>query len=169
MHRRSPAPLAAAALLALAAIPALTALVGCETKTNDTMLELLEPPAAVDKMNTPGRFLEKAPKGVYVDPRSAKQYAEGHIPGAINVPLADLRETARERLAGYNLFVVYDTDYGDVVAKAASKSLMELGYKDVFTLRGGLKAWQKEGYTIAKGATPSGAAPAAKDGAAATK
>jgi rhodanese-related sulfurtransferase len=139
--------LAAAALLALA---------GCETKTNDTMLELLEPPAAVDKMNTPGRFLEKAPKGVYVDPRSAKLYAEGHIPGAINVPLADLRETARERLAGYNLFVVYDTDYGDVVAKAASKSLMELGYKDVYTLRGGLKAWQKEGYAVAKGATPAG-------------
>ena len=38
----------------------------------------------------------------------------------------------------------------DVMAKAASKRLLELGYDGVFTIRGGIKAWQREGYELQK-------------------
>jgi 3-mercaptopyruvate sulfurtransferase SseA len=47
--------------------------------------------------------------------------------------------------------VVYDTDYNDVLAKAASKRLLELGFDRVYTLEGGLKAWEKAGNDVATG------------------
>ena len=50
----------------------------------------------------------------------------------------------------FELFIVYDSDYDDVMAKAASKRLLELGYDGVFTIRGGIKAWQREGYELQK-------------------
>ncbi len=137
---------------------------GCDPKTNDRDIVFIEPPMAVEKMNTPGRMFEKAARGAYVDPRSAKLYAEGHIANAIHLPLAEMAESANAKLAGYNVFIVYDTDYGDVMAKAASKRLIELGFSEVYTLQGGLKAWQKDGYAVAKGAAPGAANADAKAG-----
>jgi len=57
------------------------------------------------------------------------------------------------------MFIVYDTDYDDVLAKAASKRLMELGYENVYSLLGGLKAWKTEGYPVEKSQAPAVANP----------
>ena len=141
----------AARILPLAALLA----AGCDIKTSDADLVLMDPATASAKLHEPARMFDKAVNGTFVDPRSAKEYAEGHIPGAIHLPLADMKDLAGERLAGHNMFVVYDRDFSDIMGKAGAKRLLELGYKDVFLLRGGLKAWQKDGYSVATGADPT--------------
>ena len=38
--------------------------------------------------------------------------------------------------------------FRSILADAASKRLIQLGYKDVFTLRGGIEQWVADGHPI---------------------
>lgn len=132
----------------------LALLAGCDPATDDTSVVWLAPTDAVNKLNTPGGMFQKEVKGVWVDPRSTKAYEESHIPGAISLPLPDMRDAAASVLADYNLFIVYDSDFADVMAKAGAKRLLELGFTDVYALTGGLRAWKKDGYGVVTGPNP---------------
>jgi 3-mercaptopyruvate sulfurtransferase SseA len=46
------------------------------------------------------------------------------------------------------MFFVYGTSHDDTIAKAASKRLMELGFDDVYTLKGGLESWKSAGKDV---------------------
>ena len=83
-------------LAAIAAAP-LAALLGCDIKTSDRDLVFLDPPSAVEKMHPRTGMFEKAIVSCWVDPRSADDYAKGHISGAISAPLAEMTETAHRR------------------------------------------------------------------------
>lgn len=129
-------------------------LTGCDPATDDRSVIWLQPAEAITKMNTPAGMFQQPTKGVWVDPRSPKAFAEGHIPGAISLPLPEMRDAASAELAPYNLFIVYDSDSADVMAKAGAKRLLELGFKDVYAVTGGLRAWKKDGYEVKQGAKP---------------
>ena len=75
---------------------------------------------------------------VILDIREKSMYDAGHIPGAINIPLKEL---------GYRLFVLDKTkdiivycDIG-VRSKIACQILVNAGFKDVYNLTNGIKAW----------------------------
>jgi rhodanese-related sulfurtransferase len=146
-----------AAVAGLAAL--LWAAGGCDPKTSDRDLILLDPPGALERLHAGGTLFQKEHVGCWVDPRSAPEYAAGHIAGAINVPLSRMTEEAPVRLAGHNLFVVYGDGFQDPMAKAGAKRLIELGFKDVFVMDGGLRAWQKDGYKVVTGSLPQGGEP----------
>lgn len=118
----------------------LMVMTGCssEPKTSDQDLEQLEYP----------RFLElKANPKVrlaIVDVRSAERYAKGHIPGAINISIPDLRP-ADPRLADATDIVVYATGWTEYLSPAAAKKLLAMGYKNVHDFRGGVEMWQAYG------------------------
>ena len=133
---------------------------GCDRKTSDANLVFVDPYRAVEIMNTPGTLFEKAKASAFVDPRPRLSYAEGHIPGAISLPFEDMTLEAKTYLGKYQILVVYDTDYDDVICRAASKRLMELGFDEVYSLEGGLKAWKKAGNEVESG-LPSDAPPLA--------
>ena len=57
----------------------------------------------------------------------------------------------RATLEGFGTLIVYGDDFGSAIANAMSKRLVELGYKDVRTLRGGLRAWQDAGNEVELG------------------
>ena len=159
-----PSRSAAAAALA-ASILALPR--GCDIKTSDRDLVMLDPQAAIDRFHERGSLLSKATVACYVDPRSAAEYAEGHLPGAINVPLVRMPEEARALLAGHDLFIVYGSTFQDPMAKAGAKRLLELGFKEVFVMDGGTRAWEKDGYKLVTGSLPAGGNPQPrKEGAA---
>jgi rhodanese-related sulfurtransferase len=147
-----------AALLGLVVAALLT---GCTKSYNDSDIVWLPPSEAVAKLNSPGGIFQRTTRGVFIDPRSPAAYAEGHIPDAVNLPLPDMEENAPGVLAGYDLFVVYDSDFTDVMARAGSKRLMELGYSPVYTVAGGLRTWKKDGYQVATGTSPGLSAPPA--------
>ncbi|MDD1748799.1 MAG: rhodanese-like domain-containing protein [Methanothrix sp.] len=80
-----------------------------------------------------------------VDVSPAQLYAAGHIPGAINIPLADLISQmgmipAGQRVAVYSAI---DTD-----AAFAVETLRVFGDRDAFVLSGGVVSWQAAGKPV---------------------
>ena len=153
MHHSTPIVLCAAAWLALGAL-------GCDRKTSDKNLVFVDPYRAVEVMNQPGSIFEKPKAATFVDPRPRIDYVREHIPGAINLPFEDMTLEAQTYLGKYQILVVYDTDYDDIICRAASKRLMELGFDNVYSLEGGLKAWKKAGNEVNTG-LPTDAPPLA--------
>lgn len=137
--------------ISLAGCALAASLAGCELQTTDKDIVYLDSYQAIAKLNEkPGAF-QSAKSSAFIDPRSREDYAKEHIAGAISLPFADMTLEAPGLLEKYQILVVYDTDYDDVLAKAASKRLLELRFKEVYTLEGGLKAWKRAGNEIATG------------------
>ncbi len=91
-----------------------------------------------------------APGFVLLDVRSAEAYAEGHVPGAVNLPH---REITEERLAAYPagvLFVVYCAGPHCNGANKGALRLAELG-RPVKEMIGGVEGWRDEGFEFEAG------------------
>lgn len=77
-----------------------------------------------------------------LDVREVWEWEEIHIPGTVNIPLAEvtsrLSDIPRERV------IVSICRSGARSAKAG-KLLMRLGYKSVYNLAGGTLAWAEKG------------------------
>ena len=95
---------------------------------------------------------EVADDAVIVDVREANEWAAGHAPNAVHIPLGDLPS----RLAD-----LPDTDAGTVAVTCRSGGrssravawLTQQGY-DVANLDGGMKAWQSAGKPLEGEGTP---------------
>lgn len=137
-------------------------LAGCTASTSDRDLVYKRPSELVEIANTPvGPFGGgKLPKVLWLDPRSPARFAEGHVPQATNIPFPDIEPTHEATCRGFDLFIVYDTDYDDVLSRAASKRLLELGYENVYSMLGGLKAWKADGYPVVTSKPVEAPAPA---------
>lgn len=131
---------------------ALTAL-GCQNRTSDRDLQFVPAYKAIDILAQPtGAFGSRGDEvNIWLDARTQEEYAEGHVPGAMSLPFPMIEQDHKSMLRNVGSIVVYDTDWDDVIAVSASKRLMELGYRDVYTLRGGLEAWVADGNAVEKG------------------
>lgn len=87
---------------------------------------------------------------VIVDLRAPNQFKDGHIAGARNVPGDQIVDGAKalEKLAGKTLIMCGDNG---TAAGAAVRTLARAGFKNVFSLRGGLTAWRHENLPVVKG------------------
>ena len=128
---------------------------GCKPQISDKdIVKLTVAQAREYRLNPPTTSIFESPvTGVFIDPRRKTDYVLGHIPGAVNVPFATV-SSQYEYLRAYGPKIVYGDSYNDPLADAMSKTLMELGLKDIYTLRGGLEAWVEADYTLEKGAPP---------------
>lgn len=93
--------------------------------------------------------LEKEPKSiVLLDVRSPEMYAVAHIPGALNVPLADLVSKLKT-LPKDKTIVTY---CGNIVCSLAPKAALQLAQKGfaVKELVGGIEMWQEKGFPVDK-------------------
>ncbi|HCY61393.1 MAG TPA: sulfurtransferase [Oxalobacteraceae bacterium] len=88
-------------------------------------------------------------KTVVLDVRSAEDFSAGHIRGAVNIPLANLpqRLGELEKSRSKNIIVVCQAG---VTSAKASAQLDKAGFKEVYSLTGGLAAWQSQGLPVAK-------------------
>lgn len=83
-----------------------------------------------------------------IDARTAEEFEEAHVPGAINVPIADLTEFAGGRNNASDGPVVTmcgSTGRGEQAATVLGSEGME----NVQVLQGGLKAWRDAGLPVA--------------------
>lgn len=81
-----------------------------------------------------------------VDARPAQQYAAGHIPDALSVPLENIISQMGTISAGKKV-AVYSTP--DVNAAFAVQALRVYGGREAFVLSGGIDAWKAAGMSIA--------------------
>ena len=83
-----------------------------------------------------------------VDVRQPEEYASppGHLPGAINVPLADVAGRADElAVCGKPIVLVCKTDRRSA---RAAEALLAAGLREVAVLRGGTDGWHAQGLEL---------------------
>ncbi len=78
-----------------------------------------------------------------IDVREPAEHAEGHLPGAVNIPLAELK--GNQELSGSPVVLVCAS--GSRSAQAAAR-LVEAGHSDVAHLLGGTIGWMQEGRPV---------------------
>ncbi len=86
---------------------------------------------------------------VILDVRSAEDYAEGHIAGAISLPHSRISKRGMADYPGDTLFVVYCWGPGCNGSTKAALKLAQLGYA-VKEMIGGIEYWEREGYPLEK-------------------
>jgi rhodanese-related sulfurtransferase len=88
-------------------------------------------------------------KTTVLDVRSADEFAAGHLRDAKNIPLADLANRIGELDKSKNRTVVVVCQSGARSDKAA-RQLAAAGFGDVWSLDGGVAAWQAAGLPVTK-------------------
>ena len=131
-------------------------LMGCAKTISDRDLQLVGVAEGIELVEARKKLLGGSRTGAWVDPRSERAYRQGHIPGAISLPYQYVA-SRHEELKPFDVLVVYGDDYNDDLADGMSKRLMELGFRDVRTLRGGLRTWKAAEYELETGDPASGA------------
>lgn len=92
--------------------------------------------------------LEKGVTGfVVVDVRSPQRYAEGHVPGALNLPHRTLNPETTAAIPKDTLVITYCDGPGCNASTKGALRFANLGYR-VKEMIGGLEWWEKDGYQL---------------------
>lgn len=116
---------------------------GCSGKTSDRDLVVLELAEV--------RALYSSPNARFVDPRSAEEFGNGHIKGALNLQPAQVTELKTEMepsVARSKTVVVYGANPGTGIARAVAKRLMAAGHRGVRLYAGGFDEWRANGLPV---------------------
>jgi glyoxylase-like metal-dependent hydrolase (beta-lactamase superfamily II) len=84
-----------------------------------------------------------------LDVREREAFVGGHIPGALNLPRGALEWQADRQLPDPNRRILVCCGNGEMATLAAA-TLRELGFARAVVLRGGLKAWQDQGFPLSQ-------------------
>lgn len=88
-------------------------------------------------------------KTVVLDVRNADEFSGGHLRDAKNIPLADLANRISELDKSKNRTIVVVCQAGARSDKAV-RQLAAAGFEDVWSLDGGVSAWQAAGLPVTK-------------------
>jgi rhodanese-related sulfurtransferase/rubrerythrin len=88
-------------------------------------------------------ILDRDNKGEFLllDVRQPEEYEDGHIPGAMLIPLGELEARQAELERGRKIITYCRSGHRSM---AAAIALCGLGFKDILTLEGGLLNWRHE-------------------------
>ena len=96
--------------------------------------------------------LRSSPDFVLLDVRGPALYAQGHVPGAINMPHAKIVAGTMTKYAQDTVFVVYCAGPHCNGAHRAAVRLAQLG-RPVKIMIGGITGWLDESFELASGST----------------
>ncbi|MEG3792070.1 rhodanese-like domain-containing protein [Lysobacter sp. CCNWLW3] len=89
------------------------------------------------------------PGFVLIDARSPQMYAQGHVPGAVNIPHGKIVGSRMDAYPPATLFVVYCAGPHCNGAARAAVKLAQLG-RPVKLMAGGISGWLDEGFALAR-------------------
>jgi phage shock protein E len=95
--------------------------------------------------------LATAPALRVVDVRKPVEFAVGHIPGAVNIPIDEL-DLRVDELGGDREVLVYCIN--GARTRRAEQVLLENGIRNIYHLQGTFQAWIQAGLPIEKGPAP---------------
>ena len=82
------------------------------------------------------RMREGSP--VLIDVREPHEFAEGRVPGAVNIPLGQLRDAAEKLDPSAETLLICHSGHRSATA---ARMLKRSGFADVHSVRGGTSAW----------------------------
>ena len=106
-------------------------------------------PVAIEPKALTERIAWADPTLVVLDVRTAVEFAEGHVPGAINIPNADLAARVAELDGSREKDIVVYCRTG-VRAEQALGVLGKAGFKRLYHLKGDYSRWAEEKRAIVK-------------------
>lgn len=87
---------------------------------------------------------------IFLDVRDEDFFKNGHIPGAVNIPLRDLARRADE-LPKENEIVAYCACPHEESSARAALMLQRRGFSKAAALQGGIQEWEATGYAVRAG------------------
>jgi rhodanese-related sulfurtransferase len=110
----------------------------------EAKLEFETDPADVHEMMGRGESL------IVVDARQPQAYAQGHVPGAINLPHRTMSAETTAGLSRDFLYVTYCDGIGCNASTKGALNLSRLGFR-VKEMLGGIDWWVRDGFPVATG------------------
>lgn len=92
-------------------------------------------------------LLDHNGKALVIDVRTPEEYAKGHIPEAVNIPIDELPQKIRQMNVSKDTTIVTMCDRGGRSSHAALE-LKKMGYEVTSFCR--IDSWRKDGYKITK-------------------
>lgn len=92
-------------------------------------------------------LLNQSPKPFLLDVRTPGEFQNGHIPGAVLIPLDELSARIRRIPKGREIICICESGSR---SSLASRQLSNLGYQ-VNNLHGGMNRWQRSGLQVKRG------------------
>ncbi|GMU32780.1 MAG: sulfurtransferase [Planctomycetia bacterium] len=84
-----------------------------------------------------------------IDVREESEWAEGHLPNSIHLGKGVIERDIEARVSDANAEVVLYCGGGYRSALAA-EALKKMGYRNVISMDGGIRAWREAGYPVVK-------------------
>jgi rhodanese-related sulfurtransferase len=81
----------------------------------------------------------RPPEAVLLDVREPQEFADGHVPGARNLPQAELANRLSEVPRDRPLYLICQ---GGFRSLRAAQFLSQMGFKDVASVTGGTEGWR---------------------------
>jgi thioredoxin 1 len=91
-----------------------------------------------------------------LDVREPVEYAAGHVPGAVNLPQADLADRLDELPRDRPLLLICQGGYR---SQRAAQFLKQMGFEQVSSVAGGTAAWAEAGKPLGRGVVDDQATP----------
>lgn len=123
---------------------------------NRGRIELEKPPSydpAIDSVLTMEDAFDlwKSGQAIFIDARLPDEYAEGHLPGAINLPFErwdDYWDEVSPLLAPDAKIVIYCGGIDCELSVDVARELIYLGYKNAYIFFGGYSKWLDFGLPV---------------------
>jgi hydroxyacylglutathione hydrolase len=110
------------------------------------MLNATGPVCEVDQNEVEAR----PPEAVLLDVREPQEFADGHVPGADNLPQADLATRLSEVPRDRPIYLICQ---GGFRSLRAAQFLKQMGFTDVSSVKGGTESWRAANKALALGNT----------------
>jgi rhodanese-related sulfurtransferase len=104
---------------------------------------------AIDEVS-PDELENRDPQTLLIDVREPIEYAEGHVPGAVNLPQADLADRLDELPRDQPIYVICQ---GGNRSLRAAQFLKQMGFERVGSVLGGTAGWSAAGRPLRVGET----------------
>jgi len=85
---------------------------------------------------------------VFIDVRSEEAYAEGHIKGALSIPVTEIRSSINE-IPKDKIIIIYCNGTGCGTSQMAAEALVQNGFTGLYIMGGlGILEWTNKGYPV---------------------
>jgi rhodanese-related sulfurtransferase len=88
-----------------------------------------------------------------LDARTVENFALGHIPGAVSLPVSrfeDFFPRRQERLRAARMLIVYCSGWSCSDSHELARRLFQNGLKSLLLYRGGMEDWLEKGHDVEK-------------------
>jgi rhodanese-related sulfurtransferase len=93
--------------------------------------------------------LDRGEKLILIDVREESEFAKDHLPGAIHLSRGVIERDIEKNAPDINAPLVLYCGGGNRSALAA-ESLQKMGYTNVLSMDGGIRAWREKGFPLAE-------------------